>query len=463
MRVCLIVYDNDSYIHWFPQGLAYIARAMKDAGHEVVIYNQDAYHYPESHLTEYLSKNRFDAVGVSIVAGYYQYRKLLLLAEAINKVPNRPYFIMGGHGPAPDPEYFLKKTGADFIAIGEGERTAVELLSALEHKSDLSKVDGIACMSGGKLIKTKPRELIQDIDTIPLPAWELFPIDYYSLVREGNLMRNNQRALQVVSGRGCTFQCNFCYRLDVGFRPRSAESIIEEIQILKKDYHVSYIIFSDELLMTSVERTVNLCEAFIKAKLDINWLCNGRLNYAFPEVLKVMKLAGCNFINYGIESFDNGMLKVMNKGLTTDRIIKGVEATLAEGMSPGLNIIFGNIGETEEILQKGVDFIMKYDNHAQMRTIRPVTPYPGSPLYDYAIEKGLIKDCADFYENKHKNSDLLSANFTNMTDDEFHMALFRANKQLIENYYKHAQERSLEAARKLYVEKDATFRGFRQS
>ena len=462
MKVLLVVYDNDSYIHWFPQGLAYIASALRNAGHDVVIYNQDQYHYPEAHFTDYLTHNRFDVVGVSVIAGYYQYQKLLKISEAINRVPNRPYYMIGGHGPSPEPEYFLKKTNADVVVIGEGEITGVELLAALENKGDLSSVDGIAYLDGGRLVTTKPRELVKDLDSIALPAWGLFPVDYYALIRGANI-KNSERAFPVISGRGCPFKCNFCYRLDKGFRPRSLESIVEEIQILKKDYQISHILFSDELLMVSAERTVILSEAFIKANLNVTWTCNGRLNFAKPEVLKTMKRAGCVFINYGIESFDNKILKVMNKNLTTDQITRGVEATLSEGISPGLNIIFGNIGETPEILQKGVDFLLKYDDHSQLRTIRPVTPYPGSPLYYYAIEKGLLKDCADFYENKHINSDLLSVNFTELSDDEFHRLLFEANKTLLENYYKYQLEKSIDVSEKLYFEKDESFRGFRQT
>src|SRR4030042_2752179 len=136
----------------------------------------------------------------------------------------------------------------------------------------------------------------------------------------------------------------------------------------------------------------------------------------------------------------------MKKGLTVKQIEKGIENTLAVGISPGFNIIFGNIGETAESLKLGVDFLLKYDDHAQLRTIRPVTPYPGSPLYYYAIEKGLLKDCADFYENKHTNSDLLSVNFTDLSDDEFYRVLFEANKTLLENYYKHQLEIGIETA-----------------
>ena len=216
-------------------------------------------------------------------------------------------------------------------------------------------------------------------------------------------------------------------------------------------------------VMSSPERTVTLCEAFIKANLGIKWFCSGRLNYAKPEILKIMKRAGCVFINYGIESVDDNMLKVMNKALTTNQIVEGIEATLAQGISPGFNIIFGNIGETPEILQKGVEFLLKYDDHSQLRTIRPVTPYPGSDLYYYAIEKGLLKDCADFYENKHINSDLLSVNFTDLSDDEFHRVLFEANKTLLEAYYRNLSESMIKSAEKLYSQKDASFRGFRQT
>lgn len=462
MRILLVVYDNDSYIHWFPQGLAYIAAILLKKGYEVEIYNQDVNHWPDEHLTRFLDENRFDVVGVSIIAGYYQYRKLLKVSEAINMSKQRPFYIIGGHGPSPEPEFFIKKTQADAVVVGEGESTVVELMEAIAKKTSFTHIKGIAYRDGENIIINERRPLIKDIDTIPFPAYNIFPIDSYRLLRMPH-SANSDFIMPLLSGRGCTFKCNFCYRLDVGFRPRSNESIIEEINLLKYDYGITYIAFSDELLMSSMERTVSLCNDFIKARLNIKWDCNGRLNYAKPEVLNLMKQAGCVFINYGIEAMDDQVLKNMKKALTTQQITKGIEATLEAGISPGFNIIFGNIGESKETLNKGVEFLLKYDDGAQMRTIRPVTPYPGSPLYYYAIEKGLLKDCEDFYENKHTNSDLLAINFTDMSDDEFHKCLLEANTRLMTNYFQKKQAAMIEQAQKLYLEKDSNFRGFRQT
>lgn len=462
MKVLLVVYDNASYISDVPLGMMYIAAALKNAGVEVHVYNQDMHHYPDEHLTKYLDENKFNAIGIGVVGGYYQYRKLLTLSKAINAAKNRPFYIIGGHGPTPEPEYFLKVTQADVVVMGEGEETVVELLDAISKHRALSTVKGIAYREGQEIYINERRGVIQDIDAIAWPAHELFPMEYYRLIRYPNV-EHTDFCFAVLSGRGCPFRCNFCYRMDKGFRARSHEAILEEVRFLKHTYRINYIYFFDELLMSSIQRTIDFSQALIKSKLNIKWMCNGRLNYAIPDVLKVMKESGCVFINYGIESFDDKTLKIMNKCLTTKQIQDGIEATLAEGISPGFNIIFGNIGENAEILEKDVQFLLKYDDGAQLRNIRPVTPYPGSPLYYYAIEKGLLKDCQDFYENKHLNSDLLAVNFTELTDEEFYRVLCHANLRLVNNYFNNQKEDWKQVTQKLYTEREVTFRGYRET
>jgi len=453
--------DTAQYTNWFPQGIAYLASVLLKEGYGVEIYNQDLHHYPDEHLTHYLDNNNYDVIGVGAIGGYYQYKRLIRISNAINNSRNKPFYIIGGHCPSPDPEYFLKKTKADVAILGEGEVTIVELLDALSNNKALTNIKGIAFKDNEKIIINEDRPLIQDIDNIPLPAYHLFPIEQYRMIRMPNV-RKDEFVMPILSGRGCIFKCTFCYRMDKEFRARSVEAIIEEIMLLKREYGINYFIFTDELLMSSVKRTINICEDFIKAGLNIKWNCSGRLNFAKQEVLNIMKRAGCVFINYGVESVDNNVLKNMRKALNTEQIINGIEATLAAGISPGLNMIFGNIGDNKETLNKAVEFLLKYDDCAELRTIKPVTPYPGSPLYYAAIDKGLIKDCEDFYENKHLNSDMLTVNYTELNDDEFHRCLFEANKKLLTNYYNKQLSTSVEQARKLYIDKDSSFRGFRQ-
>jgi len=460
MRVLFVVMDTGMYVNTFPQGVAYLTSVLLQEGIDVEIYNQDLQHSNDQALTDYLDCKKFDLIGVGSIGGYYQFKRLIEISSAINSSKNRPFFVLGGHGPSPEPEYYLKKTKADAVIMGEAEKTIVNLCDAIANNTMLHTVKGLAYKSNDQVLKNEPQSLIKDIDSIPFPAYHKFPIEYYRLIQMPNASKSDF-SMRMISGRGCIFKCTFCYRMDTGFRPRSPENIIEEIELLQQKYNINYIGFTDELLMSSEGRTISLCEAFIHKGLNIKWNCNGRLNYAKENVLSLMKKAGCVFINYGIESLDQQVLNNIKKGLTVDQIIRGIEATLEAGISPGLNVLFGNIGDSKETINKTVNFLLKYDDCAQMRTLKPVTPYPGCPLYYYAIEKGLLKDCEDFYEKKHTNSDLFTVNFTEMDDEEAYECLRHANRRLINNYYKKLCEKSLKVVDDLYLNKNIDFRGFR--
>jgi radical SAM superfamily enzyme YgiQ (UPF0313 family) len=354
----------------------------------------------------------------------------------------------------------MKISGADCVVLGEGEETAVELFDAIAGKKPLSLIKGIAFRDGEEIQINPRRGIIEDLDSIPWPAYHLFPMQYYRLMKVEH-QADTEFSIPMMSARGCTFKCTFCYRMDPGYRARSGEGLLEEVAFLYKDYGITRFTFMDDLMMTSVSHTEGICEAFEKANLPVTWDCNGRLNYCTPELLGRMKKSGCVFINYGVEAMDYEVLKKMKKGLRPEQIVKGVEWTLEAGISPGLNMMFGNIGDSKETLRKAVDFLIEFDDQAQRRTIKPVTPYPGSPLYYYAIEKGLLKDVADFYENKHLNSDLLCCNFTELSDDEVYQCLEDANKELAVNYYDGVRDGALRQIEHLYRTRDASFRGFR--
>jgi len=463
LKVLLVVYDNGSYDHIFPMGLGALAAVLKKDGHEISVWNQDMHHWPDGYLTKYLDENIFDVVILSVIAGYYQYIRVRNLSKAINNSTNRPFYAMGGYGPTPEPKFWIEKSGCDVVCMGEGEITISKLMEAIENKKSLTNVPGVAWLEDGKLQQTPRAPLIEDLDSLPQIPYELFPMDYYRMARTPHA-KGTDFVFPLMSARGCSFKCNFCYRMDTGYRMRSPEALVDEVEMLNKDYGITYISFQDDLLMSSVKHTEEVCKEFLKRNLPVKWNCNGRLNYCSEELLQLMNDAGCIFINYGIESMDQTVLNNMKKGLRPEMIIQGIEDTLKVGISPGLNFIFGNHGDNKKTIKSSVDFLIKYDDFAQKRTIRPVTPYPGSPLYYDAIEMGLLdKDnpCEDFYENKHLNSDLICCNFTELNDEEFYECLRWANQTLMKNYFDKQKNSTLAQIDYLYKEKDVTFRGFR--
>jgi radical SAM superfamily enzyme YgiQ (UPF0313 family) len=465
LKVLFVAYDDGSYDHVFPMGIGALAAVLKRDGHEISVWNQDQNHWPDDYLRTYLDENKFDVVILSVIAGYYQYIKIKNLSKAINNSKNRPFFAMGGYGPTPEPEFWIKKSGCDVVCMGEGEITISKLMDAVGSKKSLKNVPGVAWLEDGKLQQTPRAPLIEDLDSLPQIPYELFPMDYYRLLRVPKV-KGTDFVFPLMSARGCSFKCTFCYRMDTGYRMRSPEALLDEIEMLNKDYGITYISFQDDLLMSSISHTEAVCKEFLKRNLPVQWNCNGRLNYCSEELLQLMKDAGCHFINYGIESMDQTVLNNMKKGLRPEMITQGVEDTLKVGISPGLNFIFGNKGDNKETIKSTVDFILKYDDFSQKRTIRPVTPYPGSPLYYDAIEMGLLdKDnpCEDFYENKHLNSDLICCNFTELSDEEFYECLRWANQTLMKNYFDRQRNSTLKQIDHLYKAKDVSFRGFRHN
>jgi radical SAM superfamily enzyme YgiQ (UPF0313 family) len=459
MKILFILYDNGGRNNPLPIGTAYVAAYAREHGYkDITYYCQDVYHYSEEHLHEYLKKNHFDVVGIGFVAGYYQHMKIKKICDAITSLKEKPFIVLGGHGPSPVPEYFIKYLGADAVVMGEGEVPFLNLIRALDNNTDLSEVKGIAFRDGDTVIVNPREKSIMDLDSLPLPYYDPLPMEYY--IKSELWTSPTDRGIVVNAQRGCPYRCNFCYRLEKGIRFRSPDSVVDEIKKYKRDYHINYVWFLDELFMVNEKRVFELCERFIEEDLNIKYFCTGYLGTVNAEILDIMKRSGCVAIDYGIEQFDDDALKKMNKRLTTAEIENGIKLTIERGIHPAFNIIFGNVGDTRETLRKSLDFLHKYNDYAQLRVIRPVTPYPGSPLYDLALEKKLLKGPEDFY-NKHKNVELLTVNFTDIPDDEFHDLMFEANKEIITHYYEHIKQKQIENFRKVYHEKDYSFRGAR--
>lgn len=440
-NVLLISYDNGSHLPVFPMNIFYLMGALQKAGHVVGVWFQDIHHEKDEALNKFLDVGYFDVIGIGFVAGYYPYKKVKAISKIINTNSKRKTitYVLGGHGPAGAPEYFLDKFGADNVVVGDGEDAICDVAEGCDR--------GI--IQGG------------NVNSYPdLDCYRAFPMDVYRLNRCPT-SRLTDFTMPILSSRGCKWNCSFCYRMRDGFHEREVESIIEEITFLHEYFFINHFDFEDELLMSSVKRTEAICEGISQLPFKIRWDANGRLNFADPKLLKKMKSAGCEYVNYGIESLDQKLLNQMGKGLTLDQICRGIEATLSAGVSPGLNLLWGFPENTEQDLWEEVEFLKKYSPNDELRTIRPVTAYPGCPLFEKAKKDGLVKDAEDFYENLHVNSDLISINFMDYPDELAHEMLYKANTALIANYYSDKLDISLDAARDLYINNDTEFRGFR--
>lgn len=460
MRISFIVHDYHQNRNSFPMGTAYLTSVLRKHGHDVEIYNMAVYHWTIDQMLEHYKKNKFDAICISFISGYYTYKQVKKIFAALNTLPKRPPIIVGGHGPAPVPEFFLLKHKVDFVSLGEAEKTLPKLIGALENGEDPTKIDGFAVRVGDKVIKNTKIDPVKDLDTIPFPAWDLLPMEAY-IVNHPEPSRQMDRFGVITTSRGCPYVCNFCYRMEKGIRFRSADNVMEEMGYLIGKYNINYFQFQDELLMVNRARIYEICDAIEKNGFKIGFYLNGRLNIVNKDMLKRLKEVGCRFINYGIESADEVVLKNMDKQLTLKQIHRGLQSTIDAGIDPGVNLLFGNIGDTRETFQKNHELLLKYDTYCQNRTIKPVTPFPGTPLYDYAVQKGMIKDAEDFYENKHVNSDRFTVNFSDVPDDEAYGMMFEANKDLVREYHKRKSDAQVEGLRRLYLENDVHFRGVR--
>jgi radical SAM superfamily enzyme YgiQ (UPF0313 family) len=464
-RVLLVVHDVYQDDNEFPLGVAYLASVLRRAGIDVRIYCQDVFHYSNHHLAELLQGSDFDLIGLGFLAARYG-RTVEPLCEVINKCKKEAWLVLGGHGPSPIPEYVLNKTQADVVAIGESEDTIVDLVRCKANREGLADVEGIAYRQDGEVAVNARRRPIMDLDTIPFPAWELLPTETYASCCLYPGQEKAERSLAMIATRGCLGRCSFCYRMEKGIRLRSIENVVEEMKCLSSKYGVSYFCFQDELFVLNKRRLFEFEDALQRQKLRIKFSCNARVDMFDREMAQCLKQMGCKKINVGFESMNQKVLDGMCKRTTVEENIRFAETAKEAGLNMGLNVIWGNPYDTEESLKGIVEFLKKYNTYGEVRTIRPVTPYPGSPLYYDAIQKGLLEGPDDFF-NKFRNSDLLTVNFTDIPEDRFYQLLFAANRELITDHFRHTNGDTAEARKlidsfhELYFSKQHAFSGAR--
>ncbi|MDO8592398.1 MAG: radical SAM protein [bacterium] len=465
-KILFIIHDVYQEDNQLPLGSAYLAAALNQNGASIEAYCMDVFHYTNKELAKHLEENEYDLIGLGFLAARFN-ETVVDLCKTVNAHKKTAWFILGGQGPSPIPEYILRTTGADIVAIGEAENTIVDLLNCKINNGDLSQVKGIAYLNNGEFQYTGQNKLIIKLDEIPFPLWEIFPMHKYTSCFNLFNQLPEEKSFLIATSRGCTNRCNFCYRMEKGIRLRSIDNIIAEIKILFSRYGVNCHAFIDDLFVFSKQRLREFEQALAQSGLKIKFNCNARVDIIDKEMVEILKRCGCQFINFGFESSSNEVLKLMHKNATAEQNIRALELVKADGgIGMGLNFLWNNLGDNEATLRKNVELIKKYNTYYQLRTIRPVTPYPGSDLYYQLIKMGKLKGPDDFFK-KFKNSDLMLVNLMDIPDHKVYELLLEVNSDLILDHYSHTDGDREEAKRliqqfsDLYAGKTVKFRGAR--
>ncbi len=378
-------WDVASYPH---PGLAYIAAYLRSKGIDCKVYDAkfdpDLFDFDD--LKRRLLEDEPDIIGFTAMTHEIDYT-----AEAaveIKKISPESVIVIGGvHVTALPRETLLNYPVFDIAVFGEGEHTAYELAKAFEQGLGLEAIAGIVFRRGDDLQVNESREWIRNLDELPFPAWDLFP---------------RAKEYPVLTSRGCPFQCVFCMRvLGNKLRKRSAESVVEEIERMVRDFDSRRILFRDQTFGIDRKHLQELLDLLIAKGLHrkIKWMAQTRVDLVDYEILLRMKEAGCDQIDFGVESGNPDILKIIRKGITPEVAVNAVALAKKVGLECNSFFIIGHPFETFQTVQDTVNLAIKLNTTNVAFGI--MVPYPGTEVYQMA-KKGvggyrlISKDWRDF-------------------------------------------------------------------
>jgi radical SAM superfamily enzyme YgiQ (UPF0313 family) len=393
-----------------PLGLAYVAAAVRAAGHEVHVIDavglaldRHTLYPPIAHAV--LTGLRFDEITVRIpddptVIGvscmfsnaWCPTRDLL---EAIRARCPRAFIVVGGEHATACASFILETCAAvDACVLGEGESTMVALLDAIERGDDLASVRGVAVRRDGapppggrELVRTLRRPRVTDLAAIELPAWDLFPIEAYVAGRYNHGVVRG-RTMPILASRGCPYQCTFCSSptmWTLKWQARSPEDVIAEMKNYVARYAVNDFAFYDLTAIVRRDWIVAFCNQLIAERLGVTWqLPSGTRTEALDEeVCRLLYRAGCRNLNYAPESGSERVLARIKKRVKIPRMLESMRGAVRAGLDVKVNIILGFPGETLEDVFDTYRFIARVAAiGVEAVSIFPFCAYPGTELYD---------------------------------------------------------------------------------
>jgi anaerobic magnesium-protoporphyrin IX monomethyl ester cyclase len=363
-----------------PLGLLYVATHLKHAGYDIKVKDAFAEGMDWNTFSEYIKNERVDILGIGGMSPVIDTTfKAIKIAR-----PYTSHIIIGGpHASLYRQFIFEQCPEIDFAVIGEGEESSLALIKAIEAGKTVRGLHGVVT----RTVSNNDREMISDINKLSFPDLSLVP---YRLYRYPLL--KNRNVTTVMTSRGCPYECSFCDKSTFGsvWRSRNVENVLSEIDEIVSSHKIKSVIFYDDLFTVNKDRVAGICEGILKKGYKFDWKCEGRVNLANLELMKLMKRAGCRIIAYGVESGNQAGLNYLNKKTRPDQIIQAFDLTRKAGIQTMAYFILGIPVETFEDELATIEMAkMIKANYAQFSVL---SPYYGTTAYDDAIQKGWYRE-----------------------------------------------------------------------
>ena len=406
-----------AYAHgWPPLGLAYLASALRKAGHEVHIFD------PTPTRPDLKVNMSPDLIGISILSPMRH--AALEIAERLRTQTSAP-IVVGGPDVTSCWPALIQSPAVDYAVIGEGERTLVEMANCVAAGEMPVGIAGTVSKYRAEPVIHAPRGLLEDLDEIPIPSRELFDMNWYG--RQVVIRGTTFHSTTVMWARGCPWKCLFCDSRHTWTRKYRAQSIgrmIEELRSVRQQYGISYFQFLDDTFPVQRTLTMEFCARIARELPDVRWSCQARVTGLDEELVSAMKAGGCIQMEFGVESGSQRILDFLNKGFKIDQVVETFALCRRQGVRTFANFLVGTPGESWEDVES--TFRLCKEIRPDVGDLWVTTPYPGTDLYEHCIKHQLLSP--DFTLGRlHHGHELGSRYYikSQLTQDDINRALQR--------------------------------------
>ena len=356
-----------------PLGLAYLAGTLEAEGIEFSVVDCVAsapttkrrYHkgyligLPHEKILDRIPSDT-TIVGLSIIFTH-EWPAMVRLIDLIREARPEITIICGGEHITSMPEFSMATSKADFMVLGEGEETLIELLRTIDSGKSMNEIDGLVYRDGDRIVTNKRRARRIDLDNIPWPAWHRFNIDLYSKHRYVGGMDVPDVTIPLLATRGCPYQCTFCSSPNMWttrWVARDPKRVVDEIEHYMREFGARNFPFQDLTAIIKKDWIVAICEEILNRGLDITWqLPTGTRSEAIDlEVAMLLKKSGQISMTYAPESGSDRTRQYIKKKVNADRLVESVKACAEADLNIAANVIIGFPHETDELIAENIPF-----------------------------------------------------------------------------------------------------------